>query len=58
MAPQTPAAAAKRPGSVGLAALIGGVAGASLAGHRGRRAGTIGAFTGAAELGLGHPRLF
>ena len=52
MAPQTPATGAKRPGSVGFAAMIGGVAGAALASHRGRRAGTIGAFAGAAGLGL------
>jgi hypothetical protein len=52
MAPQSPAAEAKRPGSVGFAAMIGGVSGAALAGHRGRTSATIGAFTGAAGLGL------
>ncbi len=52
MASPAPAAGSKRPGSVGFTAMIGGVAGAALAGHRGRRASIIGALAGAAGLGL------
>jgi hypothetical protein len=40
----------KKPGSVGLAAAIGGLAGAALAAHRGPRAGALGALAGAAGL--------
>jgi hypothetical protein len=43
---------AERKGSVGFAAVIGGVAGATLAGHRGRRAAGVGAIAGAAGLAV------
>src|SRR6266576_7145853 len=43
---------AERKGSVGFAAVIGGVAGATLAGHRGRRAAGLGAVAGAAGLAV------
>jgi hypothetical protein len=43
---------AERKGSVGFAAVIGGVAGATLAGHRGRRAAGVGAIVGAAGLAV------
>jgi hypothetical protein len=43
---------AERNGSVGFAAVIGGVAGATLAGHRGRRAAGVGAIAGAAGLAV------
>src|SRR6266542_2894341 len=42
----------ERKGSVGFAAVIGGVAGAALAGHRGPRAAGIGAIVGAAGLAV------
>jgi hypothetical protein len=47
-----PAAAQQRRGSVGFAAVIGAVAGASLAGHRGARAAGVGALAGAAGLAV------
>src|SRR6266581_3137203 len=43
---------AERKGSVGFAAVIGGVAGVTLAGHRGRRAAGVGAIAGAAGLAV------
>ena len=45
-------AGSKREGSLGFAAAIGGLAGASLAAHRGRRAAVAGAALGAAGLGV------
>ena len=46
------AAGARRGGSLGFAAAIGGLAGASLAVHRGRRAAVAGAAIGAAGLAV------
>jgi hypothetical protein len=43
---------AERKGSVGFAAVIGGMAGATLAGHHGRRAAGVGAIAGAAGLAV------
>jgi hypothetical protein len=43
---------AERKGSIGFVAVIGGVAGATLAGHLGRRATGIGAIAGAAGLAV------
>jgi hypothetical protein len=40
-----------RRGAVAFAAVTGALAGAALSGHRGRRAGTVGALVGAAGLG-------
>ena len=45
-------AGSKRGGSLGFAAAIGGLAGASLAAHRGRRAAVAGAAIGAAGLAV------
>jgi hypothetical protein len=50
MAAGEPEAAARRKGSVLAAGVIGGVAGAALAGHRGARAASLGAAAGAAGL--------
>jgi len=44
----TQAQTAQRNGAVGFAAVVGAVAGASLAAHRGRRSAGIGAIAGAA----------
>jgi hypothetical protein len=48
-----PAAARQRRGSVAFSAVIGAVAGAALAGHRGPRAAGVGAIAGAAALATG-----
>jgi len=50
MAAQDHDGAAERTGSVGFAAVIGGVAGAALTGHRGARAAGVGAIAGAVGL--------
>ena len=50
MAANEPTAAARRTGAVITAGIIGGVAGAALAGHRGPRAAALGAAAGAAGL--------
>src|SRR5512132_866316 len=50
VAANEPTAAARRTGAVITAGLIGGVAGAALAGHRGPRAAALGAAAGAAGL--------
>jgi hypothetical protein len=50
MAADDPGAAAQRRGPVVVACVIGGVAGAALAGHRGARAASVGAVAGAAGL--------
>src|SRR5437016_5889890 len=50
MAAGGPAAARERRGFVVASAVIGAVAGAALAGHRGRRAAGVGALAGAAGL--------
>ena len=47
-----PTAAARRTGAVITAGIIGGVAGAALAGHRGVRAASVGAAAGAAGLAV------
>src|SRR6266487_3916602 len=44
-------ASASRTQAVGFASAIGGLAGATLSGHRGRRAAAIGAIVGAVGLG-------
>jgi hypothetical protein len=51
MAADEHGAVADRKGSVIVAGVIGGVAGAALAGHRGARAASVGAVAGAAVLG-------
>jgi hypothetical protein len=53
MAADRPAAAPGRAGQVITASVIGGVAGAALAGHRGARAAGVGAVAGAAVLAAG-----
>src|SRR5450755_4389732 len=50
MAAQDHDGAAERTGSVGFAAVIGGVAGAAITGHRGARAAGVGAIAGAVGL--------
>ena len=50
MAADDPGAAARRKGPVAVAGVIGGVAGAALASHRGARAASVGAVAGAAAL--------
>jgi hypothetical protein len=52
MAADEPGAVAQRKGAVIAAAVIGGVAGAALAGHRGTRAAGAGAVAGAAGLAV------
>jgi hypothetical protein len=52
MAADEPRAVAERKGPVIVAGVIGGVAGAVLAGHRGTRAASVGAVVGAAGLGV------
>lgn len=52
MAAQDREVVPERAGSVAFAAAIGGVAGASLTGHRGRRAAAVGAIAGAAGLAI------
>ena len=54
MAADEPGRAAERKGPVIVACVVGGVAGAALAGHRGARAASVSAVVGAA--GLGRPR--
>src|SRR6266540_4213107 len=44
-------ASASRTQAVGFASAIGGLAGATLSGHRGRRAAAVGAIAGAVGLG-------
>ena len=52
MAANEPTAAAQRTGAIITAGIIGGVAGAALAGHRGVRAASVGAAAGAAGLAV------
>lgn len=52
MAADEPGAAAQRTGPVIMASVIGGVAGAALAAHRGARAASVGAVGGAAALAV------
>jgi len=52
MAGREPGAPARRGGSIGFAAAVGGVAGAALTGHRGTRAAVIGAALGASGLAV------
>ncbi len=53
MAADGPGTAPGRAGQVITASVIGGVAGAALAGHRGARAAGVGAVAGAALLAAG-----
>ena len=52
MAVEQQAATRSRGGSVAFASAIGGLAGAALMGHRGRKSGVVGAVVGAAGLGV------
>ncbi|HET6920735.1 MAG TPA: hypothetical protein VFI46_14905 [Jiangellaceae bacterium] len=52
MAGEQHAATRSRAGSVAFAGAIGGLAGAALVGHRGRKPGAVGAVVGAAGLGV------